>query len=328
MKIVFLQGKDQIDKVFTERHLQQLRKHGDVVLNEIGGAPSPNDIRDQIKGADIAITSWGCKPLTSDILDQAPNLRLVLHAAGTVKGVVTPELYNRGIRVTGGAAALGKGVAETALGMTITSLKDMWTLSRQSREGLWGHVSRVRELYEVKIGVIGSGRAGSHYIKLLQAFDVEVLVYDPFLTDERAAVMGARKVALEELLTEADVISVHAPSLPETYKMLNRERFEQMKDDCILINTARGSIIDEEALVAELRKGRFFACLDVTAPEPPAIDHPFRSLPNVILTSHIAGSVNNGLHRLAQYIVDELEAFLKGEPMDGEVRKEQLEVFA
>lgn len=328
MRIVFLQGKDQRDRAFTENHLQQLRKHGEVVLNEIGGEPSHEDMVRQIKGADVAITSWGCKSLTTSILDQAPNLRLVLHAAGSVKGVATEEMFDRGIRITGAAAALSKGVAESALGMTIVSLKDMWRLSQQSREKQWGQVSNVRELYDVCIGVFGSGHAGSHYIKLLQAFDVDVLVADPYLSEEQARLMGARKVELDQLLAESNVISIHAPSLPETYKILNKERLDRMKDDCILINTARGSIIDEEALVDELRKGSFFACLDVTDPEPPALDHPFRTLPNVVLTSHIAGAVNNGVHRLGQYTVNELEAFLKGKPLDGEVRREQLTMLA
>jgi len=110
--------------------------------------------------------------------------------------------------------------------------------------------------------------------------------------------------------------------------MMNRERLQRMKDDAILINTARGSIIDEEALAAELEKGRLWACLDVTHPEPPSKEHKFRQLPNVTLIPHIAGAVNNGLYRIGDYVMREIESFLTGQPLDGEVNLSQLHVIA
>ncbi|WP_135551802.1 hydroxyacid dehydrogenase [Paenibacillus cymbidii] len=328
MKIACLQGKDQLQRIFTPAHLEELGKWGEVAVNETSGWQTEEQLGQTIEGADIAITSWGVSPLGADVLDRAPQLRLVLHAAGTVKPICTPAMWERGIRVTNATAALGRGVAETALGMTIASLKDMWRLGQASRQGNWGPVAAVRELYGVRIGVVGAGMAGSHYIKLLQQFDVETVLYDPFVTAEKAGAMGAAKVTFEELLATSDVISIHVPSLPETKHMFNESSFRRMKDDCILINTARGAVIDEAAFVKELERGRFFACLDVTEHEPPAADHRFRSLPNVVLTPHIAGSVNNGLQRVARSILDDLEAFLAGKPMKGEVREEELKLLA
>jgi phosphoglycerate dehydrogenase-like enzyme len=156
-------------------------------------------------------------------------------------------------------------------------------------------------------------------IRLLKQFDVRILVHDPYLSDEAVSELGAEKVELDELLKQSDVVSIHAPSIPETTHLLNERTLRLMKDDAILINTARGSLIDEDALVAELRQGRLWACLDVTDPEPPAPDHPFRSLPNVTLIPHIAGAVNNGLYRIGSYITRELELFAKGERLQGEV---------
>jgi phosphoglycerate dehydrogenase-like enzyme len=328
MKIVLLQGKEQRERIFRSNHMEQLRMLGDVVVNDQPGPPDESRLASLIKGADIAITSWGCTPLTGNVLEQAPGLKLVLHAAGTVKPIVTPELWERGIRVTNATEALGKGVAETALGFTIVSLKDMWRLGKQTREGAWGPVSGVQELYGITAGVIGAGKAGSHYVKLMRNFDVRILLYDPFVSQEKAREMGAEKAELEEVLAQSDVVSIHAPSLPETYRMLNAERLALMKDRAILINTARGSLIDEAALVAELEKGRLFACLDVTDPEPPAPDHPFRTLPNVVLTPHIAGAVNNGLQRIAQAVIDDLRAYTEGRPLRGEVLAEQMSVLA
>ncbi|TMV49607.1 hydroxyacid dehydrogenase [Paenibacillus mesophilus] len=329
VKIAILPEPKIQERVFGDSHWKQLEAIGTVVRNVKEGSPSPDTLKEVIEGADFAITSWGCSKLTQDILDQAPRLQAVIHAAGTVKGIVTPELWARGVRVSSGNGPLGRGVAETALGLTITSLKNMWELSQTTRNGGWNAgKDRIRELYQITVGVIGAGQAGRHYIRLLRNFDVTIMVFDPVLTAAQAVELGVIKADLEQVLTMSDVVSIHAPSIPGTYKMFNRDRLALMKDDAILINTARGSIVDEAALVEELRKGRLFACLDVTDPEPPAPDHPFRSLPNCILIPHIAGAVNNGIKRIGQFAIDEVKRLLAGEKLEGEVKEEQMSVLA
>ncbi|WP_176706474.1 hydroxyacid dehydrogenase [Paenibacillus hemerocallicola] len=329
IKIAILAEPNVQERIFDDSHWRQLADIGDVARNDQTGVPQPETLMRILAGADYAITSWGCPALPRDTLAVAPELKAVIHAAGTVKGIVTPDLWSRGIRVSSGNGPLGIGVAETALGMTIASLKEMWRLSQDTRNGKWSEGrKRVRELYRITVGVIGAGKAGAHFIRLLRNFEVSVLVYDPLLTAEQAEAMGAVKVELEEALRRSDVVSIHAPSIPETYKMFNRERLGWMKDDAILINTARGSIVDEGALADELRKGRLFACLDVTDPEPPAVDHPLRGLPNCIITPHLAGAVNNGVKRLGQFAIDELRRLLAGEPLAGEVKEAQMSVLA
>ncbi|GAA3405835.1 hydroxyacid dehydrogenase [Paenibacillus hodogayensis] len=328
LKIAILPPDSARQRVLNDKHLTQLKQWGEVVCNG-SGTNDPEAIRGTIANADIAITTWGTPSLSGDILDAAPHLKAVIHAAGTVKPIVSPELWSRGIRVSSGNGPLGKGVAETALGLTIASLKNMWKISRETEEGGWAEEKqRVRELYDITVGVIGAGKAGQHYIKLLQNFDVTVLLADPLVTAEQAKAIGASKVELEQLLGLADVVSIHAPSLPSTYKMINRERLALMKDNAILINTARGSIIDEEALIAELRQERLSACIDVTDPEPPVADHPFRSLRNCTLTSHIAGSVTNGMYRLGQFAVNEVELWKNGGRMEGEVEESEMAFLA
>ena len=328
-EILLLPGKATARQMFTPDHLEQLRALGNLKTNPYEGMPPREELLELVSDAEVIITSWGCPAMDRAILDRAPALKLVVHAAGTVKGIVTPELVKRGIRVSSANEALGRGVAETALGLTIVSLKYIWQLAKDTREGEWRkNWSKVRDLYNVTIGVIGAGKAGRHYIKLLQNFHVNILAYDPTLTQAELRALGAEKVELETLLRESDVVSIHAPSIPETYRMINGERLRLMKDNAVLINTARGALIDEEALVAELSKGRLWACLDVTDPEPPAPDHPFRSLPNVILLPHIAGVVNNGLHRVADYTIEEVRRYREGTALDGEVELSRLHVLA
>lgn len=328
-KIVLLQNNEITKRVFSEKDLKQLKALGEAVANTEAKDPGGSRAKELMRDADIVITSWGCPRLDGDILKAAPRLKLVLHAAGSVKGIVSPELREKRIRVSSSAEPLGKGVAETALGLTVISLKHIWQLSENTRQGEWNKdKDKVRELFGITVGVIGAGRVGRNYIRLLKNFDVDILLYDPTVTEEKAKILGVEKTGLETLMERSDVVSIHAPSIPETDKMINQERLARMKDHAVLINTARGSVVDEAALVKELAKGRLFACLDVTEPEPPASDHAFRSLPNVILTPHIAGAVNNGMLRIGKYVVEELQRYLEGRPMDGEVDLSRLDILA
>lgn len=328
-KIAFLMDKGNRTNIFNDEHMKRLARIGDVVYFNKLGALSADDAAELIAGADIAVTSWGSPAFGPSILDQAPNLQLIMHAAGTVKPIMTPEVQRRGIRVGSSNPELGRRVAETALGLTIVSIKNVWQLIQDTRQGEWGrNRRRAKELYEVTIGVIGAGNTGKHYISLLRSFHVRILVFDPVLTEEQIRELGGVKADLEQLMRESDVVSIHAPSIPATNKMINAERLKWMKDDAVLINTARGSIIDEDALIAELKLGRLWACLDVTNPEPPSLDHPFRTLPNVTLIPHIAGVVTNGLRSLGEYVVSNVEAFAEGRPMEAEVNLGRLDSLA
>ncbi|WP_127580244.1 hydroxyacid dehydrogenase [Paenibacillus koleovorans] len=331
MNIAFAAANELVARIFRPEHLERLRKIGNVKLFPYADYPRPAEVAELLgdTGAEVAITAWGSPAFDEAILQRAPRLKLIAHAAGSVKPLVTPGLLGREIRICSANDALARGVAETTLGLTIVSLKNIWQLSADTRSGRWEeNRGKVRELYGVTVGIVGIGACGAQYAKLLQPFDVRLLVYDPFVGEAEIAALGGRKVGLEQLLREADVVSIHAPSLPETNGMFNASTLGLMKDDAILINTARGSLIDEPALAAELAKGRLWACLDVTEPEPPEPNHPFRTLPNVTLVPHIAGATNNGLQRMGDYVVTELELYAAGKPLQGEVDLQQLHTTA
>lgn len=328
MRIALLPARSMIDRLFTADDLDELATLADVVPNDTE-AENPETVATLAHDADTVVTSWGSPQFTDELLQRLPNLSLVIHAAGSIKPIVSPVLWDRGIRVSSGHGPLGRGVAETAVGLTITSIKNLWRLSTDIAAGGWNEQkANVRELYGQTIGVLGAGKAGRHYIQLMHSFQVDILLYDPTLTATEVEVLGAKKSSLENLLRQSDVISVHAPAIPATHHMLNSQRLGEMKDGAILINTARGTIIDEAALTNELRTGRIFACLDVTDPEPPASDHPFRNLPNCVLTGHVAGAVNNGLHRLGRYVVDEIRRYKSNQDLDGEQHESRLSASA
>jgi phosphoglycerate dehydrogenase-like enzyme len=254
---------------------------------------------------------------------------MVFHAAGSVKGIVTDEFWERGVRVSSAACVLGRAVAETTLGLTIYSMKNIEKLAEHTRNGGWDERNTtVREIYDLKIGVVGAGNAGRHYIKLLRNFQVEILLYDPTLDEKQCREIGAEKADLETLMKLCDVVSIHAPSIPATRHMINADNLKLMKDRAVLINTARGSLIDEAALIKELETGRISACIDVTDPEPPAADSALRKLPNILLTPHLAGNASTGKKRIGGVAVSEIALFTKQNRLEHEIFKNQMNITA
>lgn len=329
MKISLIFKKSQLPVLFTEKALNKLKSFGDIVIHDSDDL-TPDAIKPTLKNADIAITSWGSGLLTAEVLDAAPNLKLVVHAAGSVKPIVTEEMWKRGIRVTSSTKPLGIGVAECAVGFAISSSKNFYNVNEDIHNGGWDERRHeCRELYEQNVGVISAGFVGRHFIKLMNNFGVNIMLYDPYITAERAESLGAKKVELSELLEKSDILSIHAPSIPETNHMINSDTLKLMKKDAILINTARGSIVDEMALYEHMKAGNLrYACIDVYDPEPPLADNMLRTLKNVIMTPHLAGLANNGKLRIGTHVTEEIDRFLKCEPLECEITEDMLSKMA
>jgi len=329
MKISLIFKKSQLPVLFTQKALNKLKSFGEVVIHDSDDL-TPDAIKPTLKNADIAITSWGSGLLTAEVLDAAPNLKLVVHAAGSVKPIVTEEMWKRGIRVTSSTKPLGIGVAECAVGFAISASKNFYNVNEDIHNGGWDERRHeCRELYEQNVGVISAGFVGRHFIKLMNNFGVNIMLYDPYITEERAESLGAKKVELPELLEKSDILSVHAPSIPETNHMINADTLKLMKKDAILINTARGSIVDEMALYEHMKAGNLrYACIDVYDPEPPLADNPLRTLKNVIMTPHLAGLANNGKLRIGTHVTEEIDRFLRCEPLECEITEDMLSKMA
>ena len=308
-------GRGQYHRVMSQQAWDALHRFARVVEHPGTEAAQKADLLSLLPEADGCITGWGVAPLDTDVIAAAPRLQIVAHAAGTIKTIISEAAWQRGITVTSAAPAIAERVAETTLALMIVGIKGLWPLARGVSAGGWrdGQNWPSREFYHKTVGIISASHVGRALMRLLQHFRVEVLLYDPTLTGEEAAALGARQTDLNNLLHHADIVSLHAPSLPETRHLLNAENLPLMKDQAILINTARGALIEEVALIAELSKGRLFAFLDVTDPEPPRADNPLRKLPNVVLTPHVAGCVDD-CTMLGEMAVEELRRYFHHEP--------------
>ena len=297
-------------------HLAALAEVADL-LDPAAVQALPPERADEVLGAaDVLLGHWGCAVLDDAFLARAPQLRMLAYAAGTVRDIVTPAVFARGLLVTSGAAANAVPVAEYTVAAILWANKAAFTererlrgaelpvLPRRHPVGNWGK----------RIGLVGASHVGRVVIDLLRPYRCTVVVADPYLTDEGAAALGVTRVGLDELLATCDVVSLHAPALPETAGMIGAAELARMLDGATLINTARGTLVDHDALVAELRTGRLTAVLDVTDPEPLPADHPLLHLPTCVVTPHLAGSQGTELSRQAELVIEEIRRFAAGEP--------------
>lgn len=281
---------------------------------------------------EILVTGWGCPALDAKALDALPRLRAAFHAAGTVKNHVAPECFERGVRITSAAFANAIPVAEFTVATILLANKQAFALQRRYRERrafrLWSAEYPGLGNHGKCIGIVGASRIGRMVIEHLRAFGFEILVHDPFLDEAGAATLGAELCTLDDLFTRSDVVSLHAPALPETQHLVDARSLSLLRDGAILINTARGALVDHTALTHELVSGRISAVLDTTEPEVLAEDSPLYDLDNVFLTPHIAGSQGTETARMFASALDELERFIAGEPLQHEVRLDDLSRIA
>ncbi len=279
---------------------------------------------------DVLLTGWGCPPLTPEVLDAAPKLALVAHAAGTVRDVVDERSWDRGLVVTSAGWANAVPVAEYALaaillaGKGVLTARERYRTTREAPLLLEGPVGN----HGQTVGIVGASTVGRLVIGHLARHDVEVLVYDPYLDEAGAAALAVERCDLIDVCRRSRVVSVHAPHTAETVGLLGARELAAMPDGATIVNTARGSIVDAAALESELASGRLAAVLDVTDPEPLPGSSPLFDLPNVFVTPHLAGSQGNELHRLADAAVTEIERFARGEPPAHPVSIEQFRMMS
>ncbi len=269
--------------------------------------------------AEVLITGWGSRPVPDD---PGERLKLVVHSAGTIRFLIPPGLLERGLRVSQASAGMAQAVAELALFMTISRLRDLDRVDRVMvgrRDWAGADFGLGRALAETTVGVIGASRVGRAYLKLVVAAGSEVLLHDPYLDENDAKELGARLVPLDTLLAESTVVALHAPVTDETRSMLGASQLALIPDGGVLVNTARSALVDTAALLAELRSGRLSAALDVFDQEPLLADSEWWQLPNVLLTPHLGAKTWHSRRAQGSIVVDEIRRFCTGRELQHEV---------
>jgi phosphoglycerate dehydrogenase-like enzyme len=299
----------------------RLGELADVRLAE--GTPSGWDLSALTDGAAAALTGWGTPALTDALHSVRERPRLIAHTAGSIRQLLPVDEIGDRLRVSHAAAVIADAVAEFVILQALEDLRGLATLDAEMKRGTAWRTMREQRSSRLlggrTVGVIGAGRVGRAVIRLLRAFGTRVLVADPSMDPEQIRTLEGESRDLPSLLEESDIVSLHAPVLPETRGMIGARELSLMRDGTLFINTARAVLVDEAALRSELRSGRIRAALDVFWKEPLPTDDELRSMPNVVLSPHAAGHSIDTWARQGEAMVEEVLRFLRGEPLQYEV---------
>lgn len=330
-KILFLPRRSLAADIVSDQARTTLNSLGKVIWNEQDRDLTADELAELLPGAEAVITSWGTPVFTPELLAAADELKIVGHAAGSVKRLLPPEGWERGIIVVSSAALIADSVAEYTLWAMLSMQRNLYRYAQVMKvERGWKKPDEdyAHELYFKKVGIVSASMVGRRVIALLKPFRCDVRVYDPYLSEADAANLGVTRASLEEVFADSDIISVHAPTTPETKRMIGAAHFKSIQDGALFVNTARTWVLDEDALMDELRTGRFRAVLDVFEKEPLPADHPVRDLDNVFITPHISAYTAESRRRLVEGVVEDIRRFFAGEPLTLAVPPERLSIMA
>ena len=298
-------------------------------LAEVRVLPCPQDLPNPANApilgeAEGLMTGWGCLRLTKEVLGLCPYLKVIIHTGGSVRSFISDEVFARGILVSSQTELNAEPVAQFCLAQILLAAKGVARATRRyaavksmtTFDDVWAEGVGV---YGARVGLIGYGRVAHRLIEMLHGFSVRILLNSPYVDSCQAHEMGVELASMEEIMSTCDVISVHLGDTLGNHGAVSGDLLSLVKNGATFINTARGIVVDEPGLIRELRTGRFDAVLDVTYPEVPAPDSELWKLPNVTLTPHWAGSLGRELTRLGQGALTNVEQYLAGAPLTGQI---------
>jgi len=309
------------DMFWQEQVIGKLSRISDVDFVPLNERFTSEKLADQIRDYDACITSWGSPFFTAEVLARADKLKFIGHGAGSVASIVGEDVFATSIAVTSANQVLGLSTAECAFSLIFAGAWNFAGYSARLKQGQWSNNNREMVLGVTRrvIGLVGLGQISRHVIRMLQPFGTTILLHSNYCTQEEADMLGVELCGLNDLFERSDIVSLHNTWTPQTEGMIGAEQLRQLRDGAVLVNTARGPIVREDALIAELRTGRISAALDVYEQEPLPADHELLAMPNVLCLPHIGGFHGLLKRELCDFIVDELGRFVAGEPLLGKV---------
>jgi len=270
----------------------------------------PDELAALVAGSDVVLTSWGTPHLDAKLWADGTGPSVVAHAAGSVKRLVDPAVFDQGVAVFSAAGRIAWSVGEYCLAAILTLARQLPRFDAAMRVGEWkpGYL-RGHEIRGRTVGLLGASSTARALITLLRPFGCDLVVHDPYLDAERAAALGVRAVSLEEALA-CPIVSVHVPNVPETRGMVSRKLIEALPDGAVFVNSSRGPAVDQEALLEHALSGRISAALDVYDAEPPVLAPEHLAAPNLLLSPHVAGDTTEGHRALTGYVIADVLAYL------------------
>lgn len=328
--IYFGNQEKDLGRVYTENIRKRIGKSFDIPSVFFGEKDFGKTDFSKVK---YIFSTWGMAKLSEkEIRTYFPVLECVFYAAGSVQDFARPFL-NSGVKIFSAWQANAVPVVEYAVAQIVLAGKGFYSLTGKTKKSYaeaLEYKNRFKGNYDANVGILGDGAIGGEVIRRLRRdYKLNVYVYSITMSEERAKESGVRLASLDEIFENCDVISNHLANNRQTQKIISAELLSKMKPFSTFINTGRGAQVDEDGLIAVLENDRTItAVLDVTDPEPPVAGSKLYTLPNVFLTPHIAGSSGNEVQRMAEYMAEEAERYLRRETPYYEVTREMLELMA
>lgn len=308
------------DTFFDEELMAELAAIGPVEWNLTGTQYTQAQLRQKLPGVDICVTGWGSPMLDADTLAEADSLRLVAHLAGSIKPYVTDAVYQKGARVCSGNRVFAKSVAEGVIAYALASLRRIPYFSAETRAGRWPQSFENRGLLGRSVGIVGFGMIAEYLAEMLGVFGCPVKVFSRHISDDTLQRYGMQKADLPEIFATCDVVSLHSGMTPENHHLVTEALLDSMKQGALLVNTARGAVIDEAALARVLeRRPDITAALDVYETEPLPQTSPLLQRENTLLMPHMGGPTIDQRRAVTRYVMQDMRRFLEGQPLGCEI---------
>lgn len=300
----------------TPKSIARLEEQGTVTRNMTTHHLNADELAEQAYDADVIVCGWGTPTYTKEVTDRLPNLKIIAYTGGSMANVVTEEVLESGIIALTGNYIFAQSVAEGCLCYTLCALREIEKYQNLVRNGSWTNGTWYnRGLFGRKIGIVGFGEIARNYVEMLRPFDMEILINSGHMSEEEAAAYGARLASREEIFSECDIISLHLSLTEKTRGCINRELLEMIRPDALLVNTARGAVVDEAVMEELLVQKRFSAALDVFSQEPLPQDSKLRTLENVVILPHMGGPTIDLREYITCSFAKDFAEYKEGRPM-------------
>ena len=306
-------GTQVFNTFFTDKALAEIEKLGEVTYNPYDREFTREELRNALCGIDVVFTGWGATCYDEELLERADSLKLIAHTGGSAAALVSEELSKRNITLLSGNRLYAESVAEGALTYILMAQRRMLeNIDMTINKGWPDTYLYTKGLKKKVIGLVGFGMIAKNLARILNVFDVQIKIYSGYLSEEEAKQYNAEVCSLEEIFETCDIISVHSGLNEKNYHLIDKKYFSKMKDDALIVNTARGAVLNEDDLIEELKTGRVRAILDVYEKEPLPMDSGLRNLNNVILVPHKGGPTTDVREIVTIDLCKDIKSFFEG----------------
>lgn len=322
MNILVSMHQSLRDLFFDDEVYKALEKVGNITYNDTGRSYTAEELKEQLRDKDVIITGWGHTKITPDVAGE--RLKLVVHTGGSLGPIIDKGLYDMGIRAVSANEIFAESVAEGVMAYILCELKKLNFHATNTKNGIWTKNGdlHTRSLKSKSVGVVSLGRVSTYLLKQLKPFKVNVKLYSTNPDENKKKEFGFEYASLEEIFSTCDIVTIHTAANDETFHMINGDLMKLLKPGSVFINTARGSVVDEKALIEQLKENRFSAVLDVYEEEPLSPDSELLNSDNVTLYPHMAGPASDLKQYISAEMVGEIESFKNNIDFKYEITKE------